>query len=374
MTRLFNLQKYFDEYQTESCHLVIVESLKNITNVLQANAFQGRNQEDFVPHHLLATISNLIEAVNLGVYNPDAVSGWETYPIHDFYRSFINLRPEISSALEQVMSSHSPTFTATDVKHRRTVVPSAFEIAEQIMTTILMTTMWMQDSMVINLGGIEVHGQRSKVKEIWSTLELEGCEFHLPPNLFQGIIGEEEEIFQIMFVLSKNPFTWGYINNMTVNSRVPSLSFKFNNGKAIPLQGLPESKHINMFMFENAVQSNKTQTLENSSLFDSIYYKPLANLDYTTDTVKRSKAKRVNFDVSNGADGASGLHIQVRMDVVANTTDEEEGVVPQGSLKVYLGDNFLPTKSTYTDYKLISTSDMADKVDHRNYTFFITSE
>ncbi|XP_071105933.1 polycystin-1-like [Haliotis cracherodii] len=368
------LTKYFDEYQTESCHLVIVESLKNITNVLQANAFQGRNQEDFVPHHLLATISNLIEAVNLGVYNPDAVSGWETYPIHNFYKSFINLRPEISSALEQVMSSHSPTFTATDVKHRRTVVPSAFEIAEQIMTTILMTTMWMQDSMVINLGGIEVHGQRSKVKEIWSTLELEGCEFHLPPNLFQGIIGEEEEIFQIMFVLSKNPFTWGYINNMTINSRVPSLSFKFNNGKAIPLQGLPESKHINMFMFENVVQSNKTQTLENSSLFDSIYYKPLANLDYTTDTVKRSKAKRVNFDVSNGADGASGLHIQVRMDVVANTTDEEEGVVPQGSLKVYLGDNILPTKSTYTDYKLISTSDMADKVDHRNYTFFITSD
>ncbi|XP_067672234.1 polycystin-1-like [Haliotis asinina] len=368
------LTKYFDEYQTESCHLVIVESLKNITNVLQANAFQGRNQEDFVPHHLLATISNLIEAVNLGVYNPDAVSGWETYPVQDFYRNFIHLRPEISSTLEQVMSSHSPTFTATDVKHRRTVIPSAFDIAEQIMTTILMTTMWRQHSMKINLGGIEVHGQRSKVKEIWSTLELEGCEFHLPANLFNGIIGEEEEIFQIMFVLSKNPFTWGYINNMTVNSRVPSLSFRFSNGKPIPLQGLAESKHINMVMFENIVQSNKTQSAENSSLADSIHYKPLANLDYTKGTVKRSKAKRVTFDVSTGADGASGLHIQVRMEVVANATEEEEGVVPQGSLKVYLGDNYLPTKNMYTDYKLISTSDMVDKVDHRKYTFFITSD
>ncbi|XP_041364412.1 polycystin-1-like [Gigantopelta aegis] len=363
------LTKYSDEYQTASSHMLIVKVLENIVQVLQSYAHQGLDWKQFVSHRLMSTISNLITAVNLAVYSPQDVSSTsQSGQLTGVAADFVSLRSEIHSFMSG-MPVGGGSRSAEDELHRRQVVPRVFRIAEQVMSTSLMTTVLTEQSLVFSLGGIDVYGQRTKTDSVWRRRELLGCMFSLSDTLFDGVIKADQEIFQVMFVLSKNPYTWGSFKDFTITSNVPALSFKYSDGSSIKLADLPTKDKIKILMFRN----DSNYTLATDNLIASPHYQPLDTLTYSGFTLKSKRSKKVVVDVSRGQSQVSSLHIQIRVSVLQNETEAENGVTPTGSVSAYLGVNYEATETKYEVFKEIGTLQMADGVDHRTYTFFIPS-
>ena len=61
----------------------------------------------------------------------------------------------------------------------------------------------------------------------------------------------------------------------------------------------------------------------------------------------------------------------MRIDVEANATEQQQGLIPSATVNAYLGAGFEATSQQYTDKLEITTDNMALGIDHRTYTFFI---
>ena len=172
-----------------------------------------------------------------------------------------------------------------------------------------------------------------------------------------------------MIMLDSNPFTWGYIDQLTITSRVPTLSFRYTNGSDISISDL--SSTIEVLMFGS---SSNNYTITNSSLVDSPHYDPLADTQFETWTLGGGTRKKLVIDGRQGSSGMSALHVQVRVQALPNKTDEENNVTPMATIRAYLGAGFEASEEKYTDFKEITSADMASGADHRQYTFFVSSE
>ena len=172
-----------------------------------------------------------------------------------------------------------------------------------------------------------------------------------------------------MFVLTKNPYTWGSFHDFSVTSSVPALSFKHSDGSDLALSHLPDNDKIKILMFAN----DSSYTLTTDSLIASPHYKPRDGLTYSTVTLTSTQSKKVVVDVSRGQSGVSALHIQIRVEVLRNATEVDNSIKPSGSVMAYLGVNYEASKGKHEAVKEIGTLQMIDGVDHRRYTFFIPS-
>lgn len=177
------------------------------------------------------------------------------------------------------------------------------------------------------------------------------------------------QVLKIMIMLSSNPFTWGYIDDLTITTRVPTLSFKYANGSDLSITNLPST--IEVLMFDS---NSNNYTITNSSLVDSPHYDPLANLQFETWTLEGGQSKKLVTDGQEGSSGMSALHVQVRIEALPNRTDVENGITPTATIKAYLGAGFEASEEKYTDFKEITSAHMAFGVDHRHYTFFVAEE
>ena len=169
--------------------------------------------------------------------------------------------------------------------------------------------------------------------------------------------------------MNSNPYTWGYIDNHEVTTRVPTLSFKYPDGSDLPVTGLATS--IELIMFDN---DNNNYTITNSSLIQSPHYDPLASTSFETWTLEGGKSKKLLIDAETGTSSISALHVMVRVEAVPNATDLVNGVTPTATIKAYLGAGYEASSDQYTDYKEITTANMATGVDHRLYTFYVSPE
>ena len=117
------------------------------------------------------------------------------------------------------------------------------------------------------------------------------------------------QVLKIMIMLETNPFTWGYIDRLTITSRVPSLSFKFANGSDLLVADLPSAVQVLMFGSDG-----NNYTVANGSLVDSPHYDPSAGVTFESWTLEVGESKKVVVDGQDGQMGRSGLsalHVQV---------------------------------------------------------------
>lgn len=170
-------------------------------------------------------------------------------------------------------------------------------------------------------------------------------------------------------ILSENPFKWGYLDELSITSRVPALAFRHTNGSDISVANL--SNDIKLVMFES---DGKNYTITNDSIINSKYYDPQANLVFETWTLEAAGKKKLLVDASKGTSGSSGLHVQIRVKALPNETETLQGIMPQAFIKAYLGSGYEASETKFLDFKEIKTPDMMARVDHRHYTFFIAAE
>nr|KAG5687377.1 hypothetical protein BaRGS_019881 [Batillaria attramentaria] len=343
------------EYQTSGSHLLLIQSLQNIVTTMSQSVQPGLDREDFAFRSLLSSAYHLMEAVNLNLVSSTVVTvPMTTSALTSSFPDLVHMTQDLSSLLQTL--DFTSTITET---HKKYVVTEAFDLAEDIIGIVLESLVLDEDAVTFTLGGITIEGTRITVESVGTYVELNGCRFILPPNLFAGL-SNSDEILKIVMMLDTNPFTWGYIGQHVITSRVPTLSFKYPDGSDLPISDLSDSIELVMFSSDG-----NNYTISNGSLIHSQHYDPQANLDLSTWTLGAGEKKKLVIDATNGSSSVAALNIQVRVQALPNATS---------IIKAYLGAGFEASDSRHTDFKEIKSSDMSPGVDHRQYTFFISDQ
>ncbi|XP_076458276.1 polycystin-1-like [Babylonia areolata] len=357
---LQQLTAYSAEYQVSGCQTLILQSLETITNVLQRSVRAGLDRDDFAFPNLYTTVYNLMEALSSSSSSSSTSSS--TTSLADYFPQFASI-----SSTSWGTSTRTLDFSTAAVStvHTQDAVTTAFSVAETVTSTVLQAVVLDEEGISYQVGGMEVDGQRTLVGMLGSYLEQGSCRFHLPSGMFPGV-SSTDEILKIMIMLDPNPFTWGYIDEHVVDTRVPTLSFKYADGTDLPVRDL--SSTIEILMFDS---DGNSYTVTNSSLLQNPHYNPLAKTTFDTWTLEKGLSKKLEVDAQVGTSQVSALHVMVRVEALPNQTDLQSGTVPTAAIKAYLGAGFEASADSYTAYKEITTALMASGVDHRLYTFFV---
>ena len=111
-----------------------------------------------------------------------------------------------------------------------------------------------------------------------------------------------------MTMLASNPYTWGYIEQQTITSAVPSLSFLHSDGSPLSVSSLPVP--IEIVMFEGGNQTS-TYSIGNNSLINSPDYDPQEGANFDTWTLPKGTTKKLVLNTENGTTGTSALQVRV---------------------------------------------------------------
>lgn len=164
-------------------------------------------------------------------------------------------------------------------------------------------------------------------------------------------------------MLKDNPFTWGYWNDLSITTSVPSLSFSYGNGSDLRVRDL--STDIKIIMSEKGA---KNFSITNNSIVNSEIYDPMSGLQFQTWTLEADTSKKLVFNVERGESGVTAFFMQVRIQSWGSTTN----ISSQPSVKAFLGAGFEASLDKHTEFKEITESHMSPGVDHRHYTFFVS--
>ncbi|XP_070182767.1 polycystin-1-like [Littorina saxatilis] len=357
------LTEFSAEYQTTGGHTLMLQSMQNIVTVLKASVQAGLDREDFAFPSLLSSVYHLMQAVSQDSSTTSYSSTTST--------SFADAFPQLvstSSRLGIGVQTLDFSTTALSTDHKTTVVSEAFTLAEDVTSVVLASLVLDEEKVTYQIGGMDVDGSRVTVGTVGSYHEQGGCSFTLPASMFPGL-SSSDEVLRILIMLDVNPYTWGYIDQLAITSRVPTLSFKFANGSDMSISDL--SSTIDILMFDS---DNNTYTVTNASLLQNPHYNPLANGQFESWTLDAGLSKKLVVNPVMGTSGVSALHVQIRVEAFPNSTDSASGILPTAAIKAYLGAGFEASEESYTSYKKITTAQMWRGVDHRDYTFFVSAE
>ncbi|XP_013395471.1 polycystin-1-like [Lingula anatina] len=357
----FSLQQltvYLDEFQSKQCQRLIVQTLERLDQVLQSSVTQGMDSDEFAITSLLTTLSNVIEAANLAVYYPDKVP--VLTPIEQTVGNGSKGLPNIGA--QKGASSY------TEETHREYVVGRALKQTENLVAVVLRTQVLNEKEVTLAVGDMKIAGRRTVATDIWQERSTYGINFVLPDNLL-GDLQANDEVLQIMFVMPKNPFTWGYVRPMNVTSRVPGLAFKYPDGRDITVNNLMPHRRLKVLMFGSS-NLNSSAVVFDGRLVGSAAYDPLQDMKYVRRSVLAEDGVKVVLNTTGIKDTAAALHVQIRFTVRPNMTapDNSENDV---FLDAFLGKNYEPTASKYEEKLKVSWEDMAKGKDHRKYTIFV---
>lgn len=286
-------QSYLDEFQSRDSQRRVIKILDQLQTLLQTVVTQGVDGQDFALPALISTISQIIEAANLGFYQPGLSST---------ISKSTNLNVFGSSGSNALVN----TGGYTDKQHRQYVVGTALKHTGNLMSTVLKTQLLNEKEIHLRVAGMEVLGQRTTAQNLWHVKSSNGVAFVIPDGLFK-YLDPYEEIFEIMFVIPNNPYTWGYIQNYNISSPVPDLAFKFANGTDIPVQKLLPHQRFKILMLPSG---NASVPVDAGKVVGTADYDPHKGLKYYTTTIHASSGKKVNLNTTV-ADGETGIHIQV---------------------------------------------------------------
>ncbi|KAJ8318729.1 hypothetical protein KUTeg_003820 [Tegillarca granosa] len=355
---LEHLTKYANEFQTSACQNYVITQMSNIKAIMKNSVKQGFDDGDFMGSHLLATISNVMSAVNAGYYSSSSITSTTLDTSQSKY-----IPPLSTITISNSLSGES------DLAHRQSIVTSAFNLGEEIMTLLLMTQVEEEEPIQLVLEGIVVFGKRAVSSNIEYNYQLEGVTFAIPSTSLNGFVSSNAEVFQIVMVLDQNPFTWETLNNMQVNSMLASLSFTNTTGGSHSITGLTGNNRIKMFLFNNDITP---YNITGQSLITSSGYNPKQNMEYSSTTVTPGESVKVDLTTSQGYSSAS-LHIQVDFEFLSSTS-APSGVNPLDEIDVYLGKNEPADRAnSIYEQRLQLTKIKASSSDHRDYTIFVSS-
>lgn len=357
----FIFQKFASEFQTSACQNYVITQMSNIKAIMKSSVKQGFDDGDFMGSHLLATISNVMSAVNAGYYSTGSTSITST-TLDASQSKYI---PPLSTiTISNTQSSES------DLAHRQSIVTSAFNLGEEIMSLLLMTQVEEEEPIKLVLEGIDVFGKRaSSYSNIENNYQLEGVTFAIPSTVLNGIVGTNAEVFQIIMVIDQNPFTWGTLNDMQVNSMLASLSFTNTTGSSHAITGLTGNDRIKMFLFNSDITP---YNITGQSLIASSGYDAKLNMEYSSTTVNSGESVKVELTTNQGYSTAS-LHIQMDFEFLSSTS-APSGVNPTDEIDVYLGKNEPADRAnSIYEQRLQLTKTKTSSSDHRDYTIFVSS-
>lgn len=343
---------YGNEVQAGSSHSLIPLLMKRLLDSVQEKVKQGLDCEDFAPGHLLLAVSNMVKAMNS--------QGASSVP-----QSSAEAAPSIKQEEFQLPWAEKNISQGGDEHQQADYVTDAVSFTETIMSTVLQTQLQSEQLSVLHMGDIHLLGQRTVPQAIWRKRGTAGCQFLLPPALLDHL-PDNEEIFQIMFVMPENPFPWGYLDNFTITSQVPSLTFQFSNGSLIPVRSLPEGEEIQVLMYgREAAPEQDDEDMFTTMLDRNSQY----SLNMTNVTIEPGKAKRVLLDTFSVSETTrSALHVQVRFSVLSDPSLYSNLSV---SPTVFLGVGYEASEQRYAEKKLLTEDMMEDGQDHRKFTFFV---
>ncbi|XP_064606461.1 LOW QUALITY PROTEIN: polycystin-1-like [Liolophura sinensis] len=349
---LKQVSMYENEVQGESSHSMIHSLMKRVLDNVKAKVKQGLDCEDFAPGHLLLAVSNLVRAMNL--HSTSSVP-----------QGSAAAAPSINLKDFQLPWTDNDTSQGSDELQQADLVTDAVGFTEMIMSTVLQTQLQSEQLSALHMGDIHLLGQRTVPAAIWRERGTAGCQFLLPPSLLAHL-PNNEEIFQIMFVMPDNPFPWGYLDNFTITSQVPSLTFQYSNGSLIPVRSLPEGEEIQVLMYGRGVAPEQDDKDTFTTMLDtnSQYLMNMTNI-----TIEPGKATRVLLDTSSVSETTrSALHVQVRFSLLSDPGLHTNLSV---STTVFLGVGYEASEKRYEEKKVLTEDMMEDEQDHRQFTFFV---
>lgn len=198
---------------------------------------QGVNDNSLLTNHLMACISNLMDAANAGVYDADSV-----------INSTKSLEASlITSFKANISSSDTQSATRSDEEHKKFIVNKAFENSEEIVTVNVRNQILGQNAIEVGVSGIKFYGQRTRSNEPSTLYQTGGIAVQVSNDMLDGIVSTGTEVLQIIMGISRNPFTWGYSTSQ-VNSKIMTMSFKDTSGANLAVQSLTESRSLKFYL------------------------------------------------------------------------------------------------------------------------------
>ena len=315
---------------------------------------QGVDGNSVLTSHLMASISNLMDAANAGVYDADSV-----------VNSTKSLEASlITSFKANISSSDTQSATRSDEDHKKFIINKAFENSEEIITVNVKNQILGQNPVEVEVSGIKFYGQRAKSDEPSTLYQTDGVAVQVSNDVLSGIVSPGTEVLQLIMGISRNPFTWGY-STSKVNSKILTMSFKETSGVNLAVQSLAESRSLKFYLPDNS--KTGYSNIDAGGLISNPSYDPSEGLTLATYEIEKSSKKKININTA-GAQNGHALHIQLRISLINDSLE-----TPLDLVEFYLGKGYEATSSTYEQKMTIETAHMMAGMDHTNYTMFIDS-
>ncbi|GFN79869.1 polycystin-1, partial [Plakobranchus ocellatus] len=362
------LTDYSVEYLTEDSQVLMMQTLASMLDLLQSTTNTGLDRGDVPTQDILGVLQNVLSAANARVYSvADIWASGRTVSLADFSTDFQALRPEIS----QAVGGMSFEAISLDEAHRRRVVSNAMPLLENVLIYTLATMMVGETGIELDLSGATIRAYRSYANNIERQSLSNSSQVQMAESMLDCCKSDSDEVLQVMMSHDRNPYTYGDSSSGRASSTMPvqTVSFFEPNGSVISVSELPQNSSIQLYMFSPNVDfAGSSSAISSGRLVESVVYDPFQAVSYKSVSIDAGKSKVWTIpDVVLYANEGIGVHIQLRIQFPANDTD------PASTVTSYVGVNYSPDVDNYDQKLILTAARMANSLDHRDYTFFLSN-
>jgi len=317
-------QKHPSDFpKMDSCYKVILDLCDEMLYTIAPKVSQGWTGDEFVPEYLLSTFNNMIEII----YNELTI---------------VAIKGEYDSELWT---------------RRRDTIQLVMMYAENVTSTLLSTQVANEKSYLFECGMTNFSGQRVYANDIKQAYRSSGFQLMFPKDIV-AYLPPETEIFQTLNTSLANPYLWGFIDNLSINSYVVSPKFAFINGTDVTVHDLPKEKEIHLsygrspFQESNVWENLKDQISSKPKIVDATSFgtsQPHNNelvhlpteLNYTSTLLKpKSHLSSTLRRMRKINEGTVGFQLVITVYEVMRDFPHSN----MGSASLYIGVGYIPHK------------------------------
>ena len=339
----------FQQYPEEIIIPATLDSLSrlvtSLTDELSAHVEPGLDTSNLQPDSLLSASGNINDAYK---FDSSGISD-DTATLFGDVNNYI---PAIS-----ISSGTSVSYSSDEERMKRNV-EDMIRISNRAMIIPLMAKLANEDEVTVSVGTVDIRAQRVTTDNIWPNMNFKGVYIEIPQNVFTHIKYTKKEVFQTVNVAQNTPLPFSYVKDFGISTKVVTAAFTDPDGSEIVVTNLPSDSEIKMYLFDQGSTYYDIQ----GSLIASPDYDPLQGVQIINEfDVEADKTFELTNIKKVSTLGAT-IHLQLRVNFQE----------PGGKLEATLyKDGVAGTDSDGIGPKIITEDMMADKYDHRLYTFFV---